>query len=150
MLFFLYYDSYVTDRRHKKRTETMHLTQRSSITGVGVKKHIYHSFPSAISYCWSECTWNVEKPFPLWHFFLLSCRPSCLLHCAVHCMCPCIHVWRPTVCTCVWEWCESRNHVISFAGCQSLEAFPLGCSQNRINMQYLAALVTETCVAHTH
>lgn len=38
----------------------------------------------------------------------------------------------------------------SFAGCQSLGAFPLGCLQNRINMQYLAALVTETCPVHTN
>lgn len=38
----------------------------------------------------------------------------------------------------------------SFAGCQSLEAFPLGCVQNKINIQYLAALVTETWAPHTH
>lgn len=37
-----------------------------------------------------------------------------------------------------------------FAGCQSLEAFPLGCVQNKINIQYLAALVTETWAPHTH
>ena len=59
------------------------------------------------------------------------------------CPCVCLLVLRTEV---MWE----QQPCDSSAGCQSLEAFPLGCLQNRINMQYLAALVTETCPAHTN
>lgn len=59
------------------------------------------------------------------------------------CPCVCLLVLRTEV---MWE----QQPWDSSAGCQSLEAFPLGCLQNRINMQYFAALVTETCPAHTN
>lgn len=87
-----------------------------------------------------ECTWN-EALF----FSLVSPRVPrfpwvdvCGGQCVYLCAC------LRSEMMCEQEPCDR------FAGCQSLEAFPLGCVQNKINIQYLAALVTETWAPHTH
>lgn len=125
----------------------------------GVKKKIWNSsmvspqissVPSSIQHKHSwlhghhrgsrECTWNEALFFPLvsprvprfpW---VDVCGGQCVYLCA------CLR----SEMMCEQEPCDR------FAGCQSLEAFPLGCVQNKINIQYLAALVTETWAPHTH
>lgn len=85
--------------------------------------------------------------FPMPSFLCIPppCRVCVLMCWRTVCIPVCL-----CVCLLVWEMMWEQEPCDSFAGCQSLEAFTLGCSENRINMQYLAALVTETWAANAH
>lgn len=132
---------------------------------VRVKKQIYNSSAPFLQPCHivvdikgaikhtTHTHWWLNNGSRVW--MQLKCHPDVILSVPPLCnTCLCSHVVM-CVCTCVSLCvCGLRGDIMwkqepcdSFAGCQSVEAFPLGCSQNRINTKYLAALVTETWAA---